>query len=71
MRFPNGMKTSVLNGGWGTVLKRTSQQLYASVNRLKHSGSTAYHLFFPEVGVGQTQAWMPTYISILSIPQMI
>jgi hypothetical protein len=28
--------------------------------------------FFPlKVGVGQTQAWMPTYVSILRIPQMI
>jgi hypothetical protein len=25
----------------------------------------------PEGGVGQTQAWMPTYVSILRIPQMI
>jgi hypothetical protein len=25
----------------------------------------------PERGVGQTQAWMPTYASILRIPQMI
>jgi hypothetical protein len=23
------------------------------------------------VGVGQTQAWMPTYVIILRIPQMI
>jgi hypothetical protein len=29
-------------------------------------------LFFPlKVGVGQTQAWMPAYVSILRIPQMI
>jgi hypothetical protein len=28
-------------------------------------------LFFPDGGVGQTQAWMPTYVSILRIPQMI
>jgi hypothetical protein len=28
--------------------------------------------FFPEVGGGSsTQAWMPTYVSILRIPQMI
>jgi hypothetical protein len=27
--------------------------------------------FIPEGGVGQTQAWMPTYVSILRIPQMI
>jgi hypothetical protein len=27
--------------------------------------------FFPEGGVGLTQAWMPTYVSILRIPQMI
>jgi hypothetical protein len=28
-------------------------------------------LFPPEDGVGQTQAWMSTYVSILRIPQMI
>jgi hypothetical protein len=28
-------------------------------------------VFYPEDGVGQTQAWMPTYVSILRIPQMI
>jgi hypothetical protein len=28
-------------------------------------------LFFPEGGVGQTQARMPAYVSILRIPQMI
>jgi hypothetical protein len=27
--------------------------------------------FPPEGGVGQTQAWMPTYVTILHIPQMI
>jgi hypothetical protein len=27
--------------------------------------------FFPKGGVGQTQAWMSTYVSILRIPQMI
>jgi hypothetical protein len=27
--------------------------------------------FFPERGVGQTQAWMPTYVSILHTPQMM
>jgi hypothetical protein len=27
--------------------------------------------FYPEGGVGQTQAGMPTYVSILRIPQMI
>jgi hypothetical protein len=27
--------------------------------------------FFPEGGVGQTQAWMPAYVSIVHIPQMI
>jgi hypothetical protein len=27
--------------------------------------------YFPEGGEGQTQAWMPTYVSILHIPQMI
>jgi hypothetical protein len=27
--------------------------------------------FTPKDGVGQTQAWMPTYVSILRIPQMI
>jgi hypothetical protein len=26
---------------------------------------------FLKVGVGQTQAWMPTYVTILRIPQMI
>jgi hypothetical protein len=26
---------------------------------------------FPDGGAGQTQAWMPTYVSILRIPQMI
>jgi hypothetical protein len=32
-----------------------------------------HHLFFfsLKVGVGQTQAWMPTYVSILRIPHMI
>jgi hypothetical protein len=29
------------------------------------------HPFYPEDGVGQTQAWIPTYVSILRIPQMI
>jgi hypothetical protein len=29
------------------------------------------YIFFPEGGVGQTQAWMPTYVSILHIPQMM
>jgi hypothetical protein len=28
-------------------------------------------ILFPEGGVGQTQAWMPTYVCILHIPQMI
>jgi hypothetical protein len=28
-------------------------------------------IFFPEGGVGQTQAWMPAFASILRIPQMI
>jgi hypothetical protein len=28
-------------------------------------------LFFPEDGVGQTEAWMPAYVTILRIPQMI
>jgi hypothetical protein len=28
-------------------------------------------LFLPKGGVGQTQAWMSTYVSILRIPQMI
>jgi hypothetical protein len=32
---------------------------------------TTYSLFYPEGGVGQTQAWMPTYVSILRTPQMI
>jgi hypothetical protein len=27
--------------------------------------------FHPEDGVGQTEAWMPTYVSILRFPQMI
>jgi hypothetical protein len=31
---------------------------------------TCVMYFFPEGGVGQTQAWMPTYVSILRIPQM-
>jgi hypothetical protein len=26
---------------------------------------------FPQGGVGQTQAWTPTYVSILRVPQMI
>jgi hypothetical protein len=34
-------------------------------------GRNLYATFFPEDGVGQTQAWMPTYVSILRIPQMI
>jgi hypothetical protein len=33
--------------------------------------SIVTHIFPPEDGVGQTQAWMPTYVSILRIPQMI
>jgi hypothetical protein len=32
---------------------------------------TRKYLFFPEGEVGQTQAWMSTYVSILRIPQMI
>jgi hypothetical protein len=30
-----------------------------------------WRFFPPEGGVGQTQAWMPTYVIILRIPQMI
>jgi hypothetical protein len=33
--------------------------------------ASSYVFFSPEGGVGQTQAWMPTYVSILRIPQMI
>jgi hypothetical protein len=31
----------------------------------------APYFFFSEDGVGQTQVWMSTYVSILRIPQMI
>jgi hypothetical protein len=41
-----------------------------SLNRLV-DGSPILHVFSPEGGVGQTQAWMPTYVSTLRIPQMI
>jgi hypothetical protein len=30
-----------------------------------------WKVFSPEGGVGQTQAWLPTYVSILRIPQMM
>jgi hypothetical protein len=38
---------------------------------LRVSRSHSVTLLPPEGGVGQTQAWMPTYVSILRIPQMI
>jgi hypothetical protein len=38
----------------------------------KHGIEFTYVFFyFPEGGLGQTEAWMPTYVSILRIPQMI
>jgi hypothetical protein len=33
--------------------------------------SSNISFLLPEGGVGQTQVWMPTYVTILRIPQMI
>jgi hypothetical protein len=48
--------------GWHFILQYFSETRLYSVN---------YRIFFPEGGVGQTQAWLPAYASILCIPQMI
>jgi hypothetical protein len=50
---------------WCVVLKPT---IALSV---QHAIRLVWVLFFPENRVGITQAWMPTYVSILRIPQMI
>jgi hypothetical protein len=61
------------------LLSETSVYLYEATEG--HSHNVAHCLtsipqrspsaFHPEGGVGQTQAWMPTYVSLLPIPQMI
>jgi hypothetical protein len=40
-------------------------------NSCRSVRSLVKSFFPPEGGVGQIQAWMPTYVSILHIPQMI
>jgi hypothetical protein len=45
--------------------------LVGSLETKLNTSSTKYITFFLEAGVGQNQAWMPTYASILRIPQMI
>jgi hypothetical protein len=42
-----------------------------TLSRIFISSSSVMTFFSPEGGLGQTQAWMPTYVSILRIPQMI
>jgi hypothetical protein len=58
----------------------TSPKRYCKEFQMQLAIRSCYHkqklfrlCFFshPEGGVGQTQAWMPTYVSILRIPQMI
>jgi hypothetical protein len=48
---------------------------FSSENQWRLGRKIMYLLLFiffhPEGGVGQTQAWMPTYVSILRIPHII
>jgi 5-carboxymethyl-2-hydroxymuconate isomerase len=54
---------------------RFSSKLFTLIRNFYYKNVSKISLrlafFFPEGGVGQTQAWMPTYVSILRIPQMI
>jgi hypothetical protein len=47
------------------------RRLFSRINVTAEDTCKLNPFFFLKVGVGQTQAWMSAYVSILRIPQMI